>query len=187
MLCSLRLRNPLIVSGVVIIHLLALLVLIPSSFDAERSLSSESILVNLVSLSAHHTNQSKYKSASTSSTITSAESLISKQSEDSPTNQSGGGLGRSLSLMPRQALNNPKPNYPLSSRKLKEQGLVMIKLCINQKGFVEEASVLKSSGFQGLDNSALITLSQWRFLPDTLNLNYSSQCFQAPIQFSLEG
>ena len=187
MLCSLRPRNTLIISGVVSIHLLAFLMLTPSSFEVERSLTPESMLVNLVSLSAPQANHIKYKSTSKPSAITSTENLNTKQSEDSSNGQSGGGLSPSLSLIPRQVLHNPKPNYPFLSRKLREQGLVMIQLCVNQNGFVEEARVSKSSGFQGLDNSALVTLSQWRFLPDSSHSQNSSQCFQAPIQFSLEG
>ena len=65
--------------------------------------------------------------------------------------------------------------------------MVLIKLCINQGGFVDEASVSRSSGFQSLDKSALATLSQWRFLPLSSTLNQPSQCFQAPVHFSLEG
>ena len=187
MFCSLQPRNALIISVVVIIHFLVFLLFSPSSFEGEGSLASESMMVNLVNSSAHQSSQDQYKSISKPSAITSTENLNARQSELPSISPSGGGVGRSPSLIPRQVLHNPKPNYPLLSRKLKEQGLVMIKLCVNQSGFVDEASVSKSSGFQGLDKSALTTLSQWRFLPDSSNLNYSSQCFQAPIHFSLEG
>lgn len=187
MFCSLQPRNALIISGVVISHFLVSLLLSRSSFEGERSLASESMMVNLVNPSAHQSSQAQYKSISKPSAITSTENLNSKQSEDSSIGISEGGIGRSSSLIPRQVLYSPKPNYPLLSRKLREQGLVMIKLCINQSGFVDEASISKSSGFQGLDKSALATLSQWRFLPNSPSLNYASQCFQAPIHFSLEG
>lgn len=187
MFCSAQPRNALIISGVVIFHFLVCLLLSRSSFESERALTSEFLMVNLVNPSAHQSNQGQYKLTSKPSAITSTENLNSKQSEIPSISPSGGGMGRSSSFIPRQVLHNPKPNYPLLSRKLREQGLVMIKLCVNQSGFVDEASVSKSSGFQGLDKSALTTLSQWRFLPDSSNLNHSSQCFQAPIHFSLEG
>jgi protein TonB len=187
LLCSLRPRNALIISGVVIIHCLVFLLFAPPSFESERSHASESMMVNLVNLGTHPSSQSKYTSISKASALTSTENLNSELPEDSSVGASGGGIGRSLSPIPRQVLHNPKPNYPLISRKLREQGLVMIKLCINQSGFVDEASISKSSGFQSLDKSALATLSQWRFLPNSSNLNYSSQCFQAPVHFSLEG
>ena len=187
MLCSLQPRNALIILSVLITHLLVFLLFTYPSFNLKRTLASDSIMVDLVNLSVHQPNQSKNKSISKPSAIAPTENLKTWKPEDSSNSHSGGGLGRSLSSMPRQALHNPKPNYPFLSRKLREQGLVMIRLCINQNGFVEEASVSKSSGFQGLDKSALVTLSQWRFLPDSSSRHYSSQCFQAPIQFSLEG
>ena len=187
MFCSVQPRNALISSGVVIIHFLVFLLFSPPSFEGESSLASESMMVNLVNLSTHQSSQGKYTPISKPSSIAPADNLNSRQSEDPSISGSGGGIGRSLSLTPRQVLHNPKPNYPLLSRKQREQGLVMIKLCVNQSGLVDEASVSKSSGFQSLDKSALTTLSQWRFLPDTSGLNNASQCFQAPIHFSLEG
>ncbi|MBU3556009.1 energy transducer TonB [Polynucleobacter sp. Ross1-W9] len=88
----------------------------------------------------------------------------------------------------RQAVHNPKPHYPLASRRLREQGLVLVKLCVNEEGIVGEIAVSKGSGFQSLDQSALKALSQWRFTPITSNsTNFFSQCFQMPVQFRLEG
>ena len=187
MLCSLQPRNTLIISGVVIIHFLVFLLFSPPSFEGKRSLATDSMRVNLVNPNTHQSTQGKYTPISKASSIAPTENLYSRRSEDPSIGGSGGGIGRSLSLAHRQVLYNPKPNYPLLSRKLREQGLVMIKLCVNQSGVVDEASVSKSSGSQSLDKSALTTLSQWRFLPDISGLNYASQCFQAPIHFSLEG
>lgn len=187
MLCSFSPRNTLIISGVVTIHLSALLFFAPSSYEGERSHASESLLVNLVNLGTHQSSQRKETSIPKTTTITSTENLNPRPSEKSSLSSSERGGGHLSSLIPRHVLHNPKPIYPLISRKLREQGLVMIKLCVNQGGFVDEASVSKSSGFQDLDRSALATLSQWRFLPLSSALNQSSQCFQAPVHFSLEG
>lgn len=187
MLCSFPPRNTLIISGVVTIHLLTFLFFAPSSYEGERSFTSESMMVNLVNLRTHQPSQRKYASIPKTAAITSIENLNPRPSEGSSVSSSERGGGHSSSLIARQVLHNPKPNYPLLSRKLREQGLVMIKLCVNQGGFVDEASVSKSSGFQSLDRSALATLSQWRFLPLSSALNSSSQCFQAPVHFSLEG
>ncbi|MBU3582817.1 energy transducer TonB [Polynucleobacter sp. 15G-AUS-farblos] len=145
------------------------------------------MMVNLVKLGAHPSSQSQSTSTSKSSATIPTENLSPRLPEHPSVSASGRESGRSSSPIPRQVLHNPKPNYPLLSRKLREQGLVMVKLCVNQSGLVDEASISKSSGFQSLDQSALTTLSQWRFLPDSSSLKYSSQCFQAPIHFSLEG
>lgn len=187
MLCSFPPRNTLIISGVVTIHLLAILFFAPSSYEGERSHASESLLVNLVNLRTHQPSQHKETLISKTTAITSIENFNPRPSEESSLSSSGRGGGSSSSFIPRHVLHNPKPIYPLLSRKFGEQGLVMIKLCVNQGGFVDEASVSKSSGFQSLDRSALATLSQWRFLPLSSAFNQSSQCFQAPVHFSLEG
>lgn len=187
MLCSFPPRNTLIISGVVTIHLFAFLFFAPSSYEGERSLTSESLMVNLVALRTHQPSQRKEALISKTAAITSIENFNPRPSEESSVSTSGRGGGHSSRLISIQVLYNPKPIYPLSSRKLREQGLVMIKLCVNQGGFVDEASVSKSSGFQSLDRSALATLSQWRFLPLSSAPNQSSQCFQAPVHFSLEG
>jgi protein TonB len=187
LLCSFRPRNAFIISGVVIIHCLVFLLFAPPSFEGEKLLASELMMVNLVNPGTHQSRQGKYTPISKPSAVIPTENPNFRLAEDLAVGASGGGVSRSSGLNPRQVLHNPKPNYPLLSRKLREQGMVMIKLCVNQSGFVEEASISKSSGFQSLDKSALTTLSQWRFLPDSSNPNYASQCFQAPIHFSLEG
>jgi protein TonB len=187
LLCSFPPRNTFIVSGVVTIHLLAFLFFAPSSYEGERSPTSESMMVNLVNLRAHQPSKRADTSIPKTTAIIATENLHSRPSEVTPVSGGEGGGSYAQNFIPRQALHNPKPSYPLLSRKLREQGLVMIKLCVNQGGFVDEASVSRSSGFQGLDKSALTALSQWRFLPLSSTISQSSQCFQAPVHFSLEG
>jgi TonB family protein len=184
---SFSLRNTLIISGVVTIHLLAFLLFSPSSFDGERSFASQSIAVNLVHLNSRPSSQRKHMLIPNPSTIAPAGNPNSTLPEESSISGGEKGVSHSLGVIPRQMMYNPKPNYPLTSRKLREQGLVMIKLCVNQGGFVDQATVFKSSGFQGLDQSALRTLSQWKFHPLSSTLKHASQCFHAPVHFSLEG
>lgn len=148
-------------------------------------LASEFLMVNLVNLRSYQPSRRADRSIPKTTAISPTENLDPRPSE--VTLVSSGEGGHSQSFIPRQALHNPKPSYPLSSRKLREQGLVVVRLCVNQDGFVGEASISRSSGFQGLDKSALATLSQWRFLPLSSALHHSLQCFQAPVHFSLEG
>ena len=187
MLCSFPPRNTFIISGVVTIHLLTFLFFAPSSFEGERVLASEFLMVNLVNLRAYQPSRRADRSIPKTTAISPSENPNPRPSEVTPVNGDEKGSGHSQNFIPRQVLYNPKPSYPLLSRKLREQGLVMIKLCVNQGGFVDEASITRSSGFQGLDKSALTTLSQWRFLPLSSALHHSLQCFQAPVHFSLEG
>lgn len=187
MLCSFPPRNTFIILGVVTIHVLAFLFFAPSAFEGERSPTSESLMVNLVNLRTHRPSKRADTPIPKTTAITSSGNLNTKPSELTSVSSDESGGSQSQNLIPRQALHNPRPSYPLLSRKLREQGLVMIKLCVNQGGFVEEASVSRSSGFQGLDQSALAALSQWRFVPLSSVLHRPLQCFQAPVRFSLEG
>lgn len=47
----------------------------------------------------------------------------------------------------------PQPVYPSSSRRLGEQGVVTLRVLVNEKGYAEQASVQKSSGFNNLDEA----------------------------------
>ena len=87
----------------------------------------------------------------------------------------------------RQKIHGSKPIYPLSSRRLREEGLVLVKLCVNPRGAVEKVDVIRSSGYQSLDNSALHALVKWKFAAslDSLDSN-ALDCFRLPVQFTLE-
>jgi protein TonB len=66
--------------------------------------------------------------------------------------------------------------------------LVIARLCVSEQGLVQDVGITQSSGFQGLDRSAIKALAQWRFAPIAItSANVSLQCFQTSIQFTLEG
>jgi protein TonB len=48
----------------------------------------------------------------------------------------------------------PQPDYPPTSRRLGEEGKVMVRVLVNEKGRAERAEVQKSSGFPRLDDAA---------------------------------
>jgi TonB family protein len=83
-------------------------------------------------------------------------------------------------------LNNPSPSYPAFSRKLGEQGKVLLDVYVNKDGLVEKANINQSSGFSRLDNAALNTVKKWRFVPAKKNGNIESSWVQVPINFVLE-
>ncbi len=181
-------RNVLLISTVTISHVLALLILRIGSFAGEKSASPNSLIVHLVGKSALQSQQQKALATSQRWTPSNSESNSSR-----PVNQSheltDSGGARHLALgTTRQAIHSPKPHYPLASRQLQEQGLVIARLCVSDQGLVQEVAITKSSGFQSLDLSVIKTLAQWRFAPMAINPTHLPlQCFQAPIQFTLEG
>jgi protein TonB len=57
--------------------------------------------------------------------------------------------------------------YPPVSRRLSEQGNVMVKYVISETGEVMSATVDKSSGYSRLDEAAAQCVKDWRFKPAT--------------------
>lgn len=95
---------------------------------------------------------------------------------------------RNVSDLRPTKIDGPKPHYPIASRRLREEGEVLVRLCIDSSGAVETAQIQKSSGYRNLDHSALSALSKWRFLtPYQLINNDLAECFRFPVRFTLEG
>ncbi|MGS1106449.1 energy transducer TonB [Achromobacter anxifer] len=63
----------------------------------------------------------------------------------------------------------PMPNYPMASRRMREEGRVVVLVEINTQGLVERATIDASSGFPRLDESALAAARKGRFKPYTRN------------------
>ena len=55
--------------------------------------------------------------------------------------------------------------YPPLSRRLSEQGIVTVRFTVTAKGTVAGPTIVKSSGFQRLDQAALECTSRWRYHP----------------------
>lgn len=85
-----------------------------------------------------------------------------------------------------QYLQNPKPRYPAMSRRLGEQGTVLIQVMVTEKGLAQDARIKTSSGFFRLDNAALEAVSQWRFVPGKRGGVPESMLFTVPITFGLQ-
>jgi len=83
-------------------------------------------------------------------------------------------------------LNNPTPNYPAVSRRLGEQGVVVLSVLIGTDGLPQKVEVKKSSGFERLDRQAVDTVLRWRFVPGTRNGVPEAMWYQQPIHFVLK-
>jgi protein TonB len=62
---------------------------------------------------------------------------------------------------------NRLPNYPTMSRRLGEQGTVMLRIQISAQGRAQAVELVKSSGHQRLDEAAIATVREWQFIPAT--------------------
>lgn len=84
-------------------------------------------------------------------------------------------------------LNNPAPVYPPASRQLGEQGKVLLRVLVNDGGGVDQVTLRKTSGYDRLDQAALETVKQWRFVPAKRGDQAVSAWVVVPVSFTLEG
>lgn len=83
-------------------------------------------------------------------------------------------------------LNNPKPAYPPLSRRLREEGKVVLRVLIDTDGSAARAEIRSSSGYERLDQAALQTVLRWRYVPARRNGLPEAMWFNVPINFVLE-
>lgn len=83
-------------------------------------------------------------------------------------------------------LNNPPPPYPPLSKRLGEQGKVVIRAFIDANGTATQAEVRTSSGYDRLDQAALQTVLKWRYVPGKRAGVAEGMWFNVPIHFVLE-
>lgn len=82
-------------------------------------------------------------------------------------------------------LNNPKTPYPTLSKRIGEQGLVVIRVLIETNGTASKADIRTSSGFDRLDSAALQAVLKWRYVPGKRNGEPQAMWFDVPVHFQL--
>jgi protein TonB len=85
-----------------------------------------------------------------------------------------------------QYLQNPKPAYPVISKRLGEQGKVVVRVFIGEDGRAQKAEIRQSSGYERLDQAALNTVLSWRYVPGKRGGVAEAMWFNVPINFVLE-
>ncbi len=83
-------------------------------------------------------------------------------------------------------LRNPRPTYPMQSRRLGEQGQVVLRVLVGEDGTAQRAHVQHTSGHDRLDRAALATVLTWRYVPGKRGGVPEAMWFDVPIQFVLE-
>ncbi|MBN8488840.1 MAG: energy transducer TonB, partial [Burkholderiales bacterium] len=80
----------------------------------------------------------------------------------------------------------PAQAYPLASRRLREQGTVLLRLVVDAQGLPQQVSLHRSSGFERLDEQALQAMRAARFAPHTVNGVAVPWTALAPLAYELE-
>lgn len=81
---------------------------------------------------------------------------------------------------------NDSPRYPLRARRMGYEGLVMLKVLVDENGRVNDLEVLQSSGYAILDKAALSSVRKWMFVPGTEGGKKKKMWVKIPIRFELE-
>jgi protein TonB len=79
------------------------------------------------------------------------------------------------------------PAYPPLSRRLGEEGKLMLRVELDEKGYVSIARVVTSSGFKRLDDAALAAVKTWRCTPPQRDGQPVRAIALQPFNFVLQG
>ena len=83
-------------------------------------------------------------------------------------------------------LKNPAPPYPPLSRRMGEEGKVILRVSVTPAGTAESVEIRTSSGSQRLDESAQKTVRNWKFIPAKRGNEAVQSFVLVPIIFKLE-
>ena len=83
-------------------------------------------------------------------------------------------------------LRNPAPPYPALSKRMGEDGTVVLRVSVNPQGTADSVDIKTSSGSPRLDESAQKTVRNWKFVPAKRGDTPVQSWVLVPIIFKLE-
>jgi protein TonB len=193
----------IVVLCVVAVHVLTIasLLLSPSTtnINNQQSIAMEMVLAPVSNSPAKAqqqpvaTQSAASKSAATKADAAPSSATPAIHSADATpaaalaqTGQTKGAPAFSLPSSEAHGLSNPKPAYPRQSRRLNEQGQVVIRVFVAVDGSPQQGQIKTSSGFDRLDQEALRTVLRWRFVPGQRLGIPEAMWFNVPVNFVLE-
>ena len=123
------------------------------------------------------------------STSADAANLAASASSPSAPSTSAARDAQPASALPRfdaDYLRNPAPAYPPLSRRLREQGKVLLRVVVRADGLPDCVELRRSSGSARLDEAALEAVRTWRFVPARNGETPITATVIVPIVFSLD-
>ena len=113
--------------------------------------------------------------------------LSSGVSQGSPATGASGGGGDSVGArFDADYLKNPAPPYPPQSRRIGEEGKVILRVFVTADGSAQQVEIKTSSGSDRLDESAQRTVRRWKFIPARRGGIAVESWVLVPIVFKLE-
>lgn len=77
--------------------------------------------------------------------------------------------------------------FPAMSREAGEEGTVLLLVRVSESGRTDQVQVAQSSGYSRLDEAALNSVRQWRFIPARHGSRPVAESVMVPVNFRLEG
>lgn len=102
------------------------------------------------------------------------------------TGGSGGGGDSVGARFDADYLKNPAPPYPPQSRRIGEEGKVILRVFVTAEGGAQQIEIKASSGSDRLDESAQRTVRRWKFIPARRGGITVESWVLVPIVFKLE-
>jgi periplasmic protein TonB len=91
-----------------------------------------------------------------------------------------------VSIPASYSASNQKPIYPNMSKRLGEQGTVVLRVLVKADGSAGEVEVKSSSNYPRLDQAAIDAVKTWRFNPAKIDGKATDEWYQVPIPFKLQ-
>ncbi len=79
------------------------------------------------------------------------------------------------------------PEYPAISRRMGEEGKLVLRVELDESGRIDEAKVISSSGYERLDAAALTAVKSWQCNPSLRNGQPVRAVALQPFNFVLQG
>lgn len=83
-------------------------------------------------------------------------------------------------------LQNPTPVYPVISRRMGEEGKVVLRVRVSAQGSAMAVDIRQSSGFTRLDEAARSAVEKWRFVPARQGNDAIEATVLVPLHFKLD-
>jgi protein TonB len=107
---------------------------------------------------------------------------------DTPMQASESAIAATTAGAPAQDLKTAsrvEPTYPPVSRRNGEEGVVRLKVLVDEKGRPKDVQVAQSSGFPRLDEAAKQAVSRWKFVAATNGSSAIQAWTQVAVNFKL--
>jgi protein TonB len=83
-------------------------------------------------------------------------------------------------------VKSPKPRYPSDSIRRRQEGRVVVNIEVLENGSIGQATIAQSSGFPGLDESALDAVKNWQYTNGSGSGELVKQWVRVSIIFELK-